>query len=249
MKLLEDKVALITGAAAGIGAGVAHLFAEQGAKTYILDINGAGAQSVRLAIEAKGGFARAFEGDVRRPETIVPAVEDAIGRFDRIDILINNAGAFPRQSFLDMTEAQWDDIQNLNLKGIFHCTKVVLPHMLRRGSGKIVNMSSVTFYMGLENLSHYIAAKGGIIGFTRALAREFGRNNIHINCITPGAIQTEGEQASTPKEQLAEILKSQCLQRRIVPLDIARACLFLSSELSDGMTGQSLNVDGGLVMH
>jgi 3-oxoacyl-[acyl-carrier protein] reductase len=121
--------------------------------------------------------------------------------------------------------------------------------MLARRSGKIVNISSVTFHVGMKGLTHYCSAKGGIIGFTRALAREIGDANVHVNAITPGAVETAGEKAIATQEQVDAVVALQCLRRRIVPLDLARVCLFLSSELSDGMTGQTVNVDGGWVMY
>jgi 3-oxoacyl-[acyl-carrier protein] reductase len=148
-----------------------------------------------------------------------------------------------------MTEQQWDEMQDINLKGMFHCIQAVLPHMISQRAGKIVNISSVTFHLGMASLTHYVASKGGVIGLTRALAREVGEHNIHVNCITPGAIKTESEARFVTDAQAKEMMAKQSLQRRIMPLDVARVCLFLSSELSDGMTGQSLNVDGGWVMY
>jgi 3-oxoacyl-[acyl-carrier protein] reductase len=121
--------------------------------------------------------------------------------------------------------------------------------MVKQRSGAVVNISSVTFFTGLQNLTHYVATKGGIIGFTRSLAREMGEHNVRINCITPGAIETEGERKLMSKEESDLFLGRQSLKRRITPLDIARVCLFLSTELSDAMTGQNLNVDGGWVMY
>jgi len=177
------------------------------------------------------------------------AVKAAVARFGRIDVLINNAGIYPRQNFLEMTEQQWDEMQDINLKSMFHSMKAVLPHMVAQKSGKIVNISSVTFHLGMATLSHYVASKGGVIGLTRSLAREMGPYDIHINCITPGAIKTAAEASVVTDEQAAQFLASQSLQRRIMPIDVARVCLFLSCELSDGMTGQVLNVDGGWVMH
>jgi 3-oxoacyl-[acyl-carrier protein] reductase len=246
--LLQDKVALITGAAAGIGEGTAHLFAEMGAVVFLLDRNGAGAAAVSAAIRANGGKAFAFETDVTKPDTIRPAVEDALRRYGHIDVLINNAGIYPRRAFLNMTEAEWDEMHDIHLKGLFHCCKLVVPHMIERRSGKIVNISSVTVFLGPENLSHYVAAKAGIIGFSRSLSREVGRYNVYVNCITPGAILVETEKLVATPEQMAEIVKRQCFDRRLGPLDVARVCVFLASELSDGMTGQTLNVDAGLAM-
>jgi 3-oxoacyl-[acyl-carrier protein] reductase len=164
-------------------------------------------------------------------------------------VLINNAGIYPRQEFLTMTEQQWDEMQDVNLKSMFHSQQAVLGHMIGRRRGKIVNISSVTFHLGAPNLSHYVASKGGVIGLSRSLAREVGPHNIHINCITPGAILVDAEKEFVSDEQVKQFVAEQSLQRRILPVDIARAALFLSCELSDGMTGQTLNVDGGWFMH
>jgi 3-oxoacyl-[acyl-carrier protein] reductase len=243
--LLENRVAIITGAATGIGEAVTRLFAAEGAHVFLLDRDLEGVRAVADSLPS----AFAFGGDVRHAADFAMVAGDAMARFGRIEILINNAGIYPRQTFLDMTEAQWDEMQDINLKSMFHGMKAVLPHMAARNSGKIVNISSVTFHLGMATLTHYVASKGGVIGLTRSLAREMGPNNIHINCITPGAIKTAAEAKVVTDEQAREFMAHQSLQRRIMPLDVARVCLFLSSELSDGMTGQTLNVDGGWVMH
>ena len=238
--LLSGKTALITGAATGIGEGVARLFAEHGAKLVLLDRNEVG--NTALARELDG---RAYACDVSNSAQVREAV-DAAGP---VDILINNAGIYPRKPLLETTEEEWDRMQAVNLKSMFLLTKAVLPAMLARQSGKIVNLSSVTFHLGMADLTHYVASKGGVIGLTRSVAREAGPHNVHVNCITPGAILVEAEKAVQTEEALQEIMRQQSLKRRLLPLDIARTCLFLSCELSDGLTGQTLNVDGGWVMH
>jgi 3-oxoacyl-[acyl-carrier protein] reductase len=249
MKLIEDKVVIVTGAAAGIGAGVAKLFAQGGAHVLLADLDGPGVKKVAATLQAEGGSAFGFEANAANREAMAAVVEDALTRFGRIDVLINNAGIYPRQSFLEMTEEQWDAMQNVNLKSVFHCTKLVIPHMVRQRSGAVVNISSVTFFTGLQNMTHYIASKAAIIGFTRALAREMGEHNVRVNCITPGAIETEGERKLMSKQEADAVLALQSLKRRITPLDLARVCLFLSTDLSDAMTGQTLNVDGGWIMY
>ena len=246
--LLEDKVTIVTGAAIGIGEGIARLFADQGSHLFLLDRDGARNVAVATSILAVRSAA-AFTGDVRDPKAIQTVVTAALEQFGRVDVLVNNAGIYPRQSFIDMTEAQWDEMQDVNLRSMFHATKAVLPTMVARQQGKIINISSVTFHLGSKNLVHYVASKGGVIGLTRSLAREVGEHNIFVNCITPGAVQVEAEKQVATEEQLQAIVDLQSLKRRIVPLDIARACLFLASELSDGITGQTLNVDGGWVMY
>jgi len=248
-QLLHQKVAIVTGAAAGIGESIAHLFSGQGAHVFLLDVNGEGAGAVAEKIRSQGGSAFSFPADVRDAAAVRAVVKNALDRFQRIDILVNNAGIYPRKPFLEMTEQEWDEVQETNLKGVFHCTKAVLSHMVERKSGKIVNISSVTFFKGLANLTHYVAAKGGVIGFTRSLAREMGPHNVYVNCITPGAIEVEMEKRVATAEQIAAIVAQQSLQRRLVPIDVARVCLFLASHLSDAITGQTVNVDGGLIMH
>jgi 3-oxoacyl-[acyl-carrier protein] reductase len=235
--MLENKVCLITGAAAGIGAGIAQLFQENGAIVYAID---------RVSLTGPG---HAFVADVRNPREIAVAVDDAIQRYGRIDVLINNAGIYPRKAFLEMSEAEWDEVLDVNLKGVFHCTKLVLPHMVERRSGKIVNISSIHVFRAGALLSHYTAAKSGLVGFSRSLSREVGVHNVYVNCITPGAVQTETEKKVSTEAEIAALVAQQSITRRIQPLDIARVCLFLSTELSDGITGQTINVDGGRILH
>lgn len=247
--MLSGKVAIVTGAATGIGEATAQLLATAGAQVFVLDKDAAGSRAVADSIAASGGCAQAFAADVRKPGEIAPAVDAAVAQFGRIDILVNNAGIFPRQVFLEMTEAQWDEMQNVNLKSMFHTLKLVLPHMFRQRSGKVVNIASITFFLGVAGLSHYVASKGGVIGLTRSLAREAGPHNVNVNCIAPGAIQTASEKNFVTDEQARQFVAHQCFDRRITPLDVARVCLFLSSELSDAMTGQCLLVDGGWYTH
>jgi 3-oxoacyl-[acyl-carrier protein] reductase len=191
----------------------------------------------------------AVKVDVRDRRGIDAAVAQTMQEWSQIDVLVNNAGIYPRQEFLTMTEGQWDEMLDINLKSMFHFHQAVLPHMIARRRGKIVNISSVTFHFGAPNLAHYVASKGGVIGLTRSLAREAGRHNIHINCITPGAVLVDAEKAVVSEEQIRVFLSEQSLQRRIMPTDIAGVALFLCCDLSDGMTGQTLNVDGGWIMH
>ena len=244
--LLLSKVAVITGAAAGIGEEIAKLFALEGARVILLDRNGILNGEIARGI---GPAAHAITCDVRRREEVFHALAEAARTFDAIDILVNNAGIYPRQSFLNMTEQQWDEVQTVNLKAMFHTCQAVLPAMLQRRSGKLINISSVTFHLGAAELTHYVASKGGVIGLTRSLARELGPHGVHVNCVTPGAVLVEAEKAVATAEQVDRIVEQQCLKRRVMPIDIARACLFLGSELSDGMTGQTLNIDGGWAMH
>ncbi|MGO9896325.1 MAG: SDR family NAD(P)-dependent oxidoreductase [Bryobacteraceae bacterium] len=247
--MLHDRVALVTGAATGIGEATARLFAEHGAQVFLLDIDAARNEAVAASIRAQSGRADAFAVDVTDGPALAAVARAAIDRHGRIDALVNNAGIYPRRLFVDMTEAEWDHMHDVNLKSMFHAIKAVIPHMIERRSGKIVNISSVTFHQGTAKLSHYVASKGGVIGLTRSLAREFGEHNVHINCITPGAIKTESEPRFLSDDEARGFIESQSLKRRLGPLDVARVALFLATEWSDGLTGQSLNVDAGWYMH
>lgn len=247
--LLKDKVAVITGSATGIGNETARLFAREGAALALIDRNRAANDATAAELTKAGVKALAFTLDVRDRGAIEAAVGETIRAFGAVDVLVNNAGIYPRQPFLDITEAQWDEMQAVNLKSMFHMTQAVMPGMIAQKSGKVVNISSITFHLGPAKMVHYVASKGGVIGFTRSLAHEVGEHNIHINCITPGAVLVEAEKTVVTDDQIKEWVGLQCLKRRIIPIDIARTCLFLSSELSDGLTGQTLNVDGGWIMH
>ena len=247
--LLKDRVAIVTGAATGIGEAIARLFASEGAHVFMFDKDADGCRAAAADIEASGGSAASFGGDVRDSAEVSGVISAAFARYGRVDILINNAGIFPRKPFMEMTEQDWDTMHDVNLKSMFHTCKAVLPHMIEQQSGKIVNISSVTFHLGVPGLTHYVSSKGGVIGMTRSLAREMGPQNIHVNCVTPGAIHTQSEANFVGPEQVKIFVESQSLRRRIEPLDVAKVCLFLSCDLSDGMTGQILNVDGGWAMH
>jgi 3-oxoacyl-[acyl-carrier protein] reductase len=247
--LLQDKVALITGAGTGIGEAIARLFAQEDARVYLFDRDEESNRRVAQSISPGGGWAEAVTGDVRRTADLAALVDAAYTRFGRIDVLVNNAGIYPRARFLEITDAQWDEMQDINLKSMFRLSQLAIKPMMAARSGKIVNISSVTYFLGFENLAHYTASKGGVIGLTRSMARAAGPYNVHVNCVTPGAIQTESEVRFVNDEDVRRMVANQCLARRITPVDVARVCLFLSCELSDGMTGQCLNVDGGWIMH
>lgn len=252
---LDGKTAFITGAGAGIGEATARLFARQGAGILVFDRNGSGAEVVAAGIRASGGRAIFVAGDVRDAAVVKTAVDRAGAELGGVHILVNNAGIYPRASLVEMTDDQWNEVLDINLKGVFHCTRAIAPQMIQRGSGKIINISSVNIHVGAPNFSHYIASKGGVIGFSRALARELGDYNIHVNAVTPGAIQTDAEkrlvaaQGKAGEEAVAAIVARQCLKRRIQPAEIAAVCLFLASDLSDSMTGQTLNADCGNALY
>lgn len=251
MKLLENKVAIITGAARGIGEGIAIKFAEQGANiafTYVSESSADKAKALEDKLTALGVKAKAYRsnaGDFAQCEALV---NDVVKEFGTIDILVNNAGISKDNLLLRMTAEQWDDVMNINLKSAFNMTKQVMRPMMKAKSGSIINMSSVIGLMGNAGQSSYAASKAGMIGFTKSVAKELGSRNIRCNAIAPGFVETdmtsylkEGEQADKYKAGIP-------LGRFGTSEDIANVTLFLASNLSAYVTGQVISADGGLYM-
>lgn len=246
--LLDGKVALVTGASRGIGRAVAICLAEAGAKVVI---NYAGntkaAEEVQRVITENGGQAILAQADVSSAEAVENMVKETVNALGRIDILVNNAGITRDTLLMRMKEADWDAVINTNLKGIFSCTKAVSRVMMKQKSGYIVNMSSVVGLMGNAGQSNYAAAKAGVIGFTKAMAKELAPRGITVNAIAPGFIATDMT-AVLPDQVKEELAVKIPLGRLGDPKDVARAVLFLVSGSADYITGQTLNVDGGMVM-
>jgi NAD(P)-dependent dehydrogenase (short-subunit alcohol dehydrogenase family) len=249
---LKDRVAIVTGAAQGIGRTIALGLAEEGAGVVIADI--LDGLSVQRAIEEKGGKALALYVDVGNAKSVNDMVAKTMERFGRIDVLINNAAIFStltRNPFYLVTDEEWDRVMRVNVKGPFLCCKAVYPHMKKIGKGKIVNISSGTFWEGLGNRVHYITSKAGIIGLTRAIARDAGGDGIRVNAIAPGYTMTEIQKERAPgnQEQIQSTINARCIKRDEEPQDLLGAIIFLSCDESDFITGQTLVVDGGRVMH
>ncbi|MEO6069678.1 MAG: 3-oxoacyl-[acyl-carrier-protein] reductase [Chitinophagaceae bacterium] len=251
MKLLENKVAIITGAARGIGEGIALKFAEQGAHvafSYVSDSSAEKATALEEKLLAFGVKAKAYKsnaGDFAACETLVAEV---LKEFGAVDICVNNAGISKDNLLMRMTEEQWDDVMNINLKSVFNMTKQVIRPMMKAKSGSIINMSSIIGLMGNGGQGSYAASKAGIIGFTKSIAKELGSRNIRCNAVAPGFVETdmtgylkEGEAADKYKAGIP-------LGRFGTAEDIANVTLFLASDLSSYVTGQVVSVDGGLYM-
>lgn len=245
--ILEDKVAIVTGAAQGIGKAIALLLAKEGAHIVVSDINLAKAQETAHEIEALGRKAMPIQVNVASLEDVEKMVAAVIERFGRIDILVNNAGITRDRLILRMTEEDWDAVLDVNLKGTFHCTKAVLRHMAKQKSGKIVSIASVVGEMGNAGQGNYAASKAGVIGFTKSMAREFAQRGININAVAPGYIETSMTDA-IPEAAKEEWKRWIPMQRFGQPEDVAQAVLFLVSEASNYITGQVLNVNGGIYM-
>jgi 3-oxoacyl-[acyl-carrier protein] reductase len=251
MKLLEGKVAIVTGAARGIGEGIALKFAEHGAHvafTYVSESSAEKAKALEEKLIASGVKAKAYRSNAGNFAECETFVNDVVKEFGSVDVCVNNAGISKDNLLLRMTPEQWDDVMNINLKSVFNMTKQVIRPMMKAKSGSIINMSSVIGLMGNAGQGSYAASKAGILGFTKSVAKELGSRNIRCNAIAPGFVETDmtgylkdGEQADKYKAGIP-------LGRFGSAEDIANVTLFLASELSAYVTGQVLSVDGGLYM-
>lgn len=248
MKLVQDKVVLVTGASRGIGRSIALHLASHGANiafTYLSSVEKG--EALASELEAFGVKAKGYRSDASEYNAAEQLITDVVADFGQIDVLINNAGITRDTLLMRMTEEHWDDVMRVNLKSVFNLTKAATKPMMRVRKGSIIQISSVVGLMGNAGQANYAASKAGMIGFSKSVAKELGSRNIRCNVIAPGFIETEmtGE---LNQDQLAEWLKNIPLKRAGKGEDIANACLFLASDLSTYMTGQTLVVDGGMVM-
>jgi 2-hydroxycyclohexanecarboxyl-CoA dehydrogenase len=247
---LKDRVAIVTGSGSGIGRAIALAMTREGARVAVVDLNEVGAQETVKEIQKEGGQAHPYKADITKKAQIDAMVADVIKRWGTVHILVNNAGWDKVEPFIQSTEETWDKVLAINLKGPIICTRAVLDEMIRNGYGKIVSIASDAGRVGSTGEAVYSGAKGGIIAFTKTIAREMARHRINVNCICPGPTETPlfaTVKAEHPK--LAESLK------RVIPLgrlgqpeDIPPAVIFLASEDAGFITGQTLSVSGGLTM-
>ena len=252
---LKDKVAIVTGAARGLGRSFSLRLAQEGAKIVAMNIvlrpkDKEDLDETVKQIKAMGAEATPFVGDVSVVKDTAAMAEAAVKAFGKVDILINNAAIYDglkRKPFYEIDPDEWDLVMKVNVKGAFLCTRAVFPYMKNQGYGKIVNIASEVFFTGSHGFAHYVASKGGIIGMTRALAIELGPHGIRINCVAPGFTDTEASRG------IADVTKYDTsktpLGRVVKPEDLTGAALYLASTDSDFVTGQTILVDGGRVMH
>lgn len=245
---LENKVALITGASRGIGRAVALELAAQGAD-IIVNYVGPIELAEETAAEVKklGRKVMIIEADVTDSVAINDMLEKIIAEFGRVDILVNNAGITKDNLLMRMKEEDWDAVLNINLKGIFNCTKATLKYMTKQKYGRIVSVSSVVGVMGNAGQANYAASKAGAIGFTKSVAKEVASRNITANCVAPGFIDTDMT-AKLPEKVRAEMIAGIPAKKLGTPHDVAKAIAFLASDYAEYITGQTLHVDGGMVM-
>ncbi len=246
--MLTGKVALVTGASRGIGKAIALELALNGA-TVAVNFSGSEekANAVVEEIKALGREAIAIKADVSNSDSVNNLVKTVIETYGSLDILVNNAGITRDNLIMRMKEEEWDDVINTNLKGVFQCTKAVTRQMMKQRSGKIINIASIVGVSGNPGQANYVAAKAGVIGLTKTVAKELSSRNINVNAIAPGFITTDMTE-KLPEEVKGEMLKQIPLAKFGEPRDIAKVVLFLASEDSKYITGQTLHVDGGMVM-
>ena len=247
-----DKVAIITGAARGLGRAYAQRFARDGYKVVVADLNYTQAEAVREELIADGGTAIATRTDVSLESSAQECAAQSLAAFGRIDVLINNAAIsadLRLRPFWEIGVDEWDRVIGVNIRGTWLMMKAVAPAMQAQRSGSIINISSNTFVAGRPGFLHYVASKGAVVGMTRSAARELGEYNIRVNCILPGLTMTEVSEQPNGPERFEELLKSQSLKRLEVPDDLVGTAAFLASDDSGFMTGQGLIVDGGNAFH
>ncbi|HEY5543410.1 MAG TPA: glucose 1-dehydrogenase [Candidatus Binatia bacterium] len=251
---LQDKVAIITGAAHGIGKAYARRFAEEGARVVIADVDAAGGEATAKAISDSGGSAWSRPTDVRSFANIQGLIHETVKRFGRIDVLLNNAAIYVTQKLWkgpveELALEEWDRVIEVNLKGVFLCCKATIPIMKQQKSGKIINIASGTFFSGSGDMPHYTTAKGGVVALTRVMARQLGEWGINVNCMTPGSTMSEESVSDEVLTRRQGSMEKRAFRRIETPSDIVGTAVFLASSDSDFITGQLLVVEGGGIMH
>jgi len=243
----KDQVVVVTGSTRGIGKAIAEAFAAQGAVAVIIGRNAELAEKVKKGILQKGFQAECFAGDVTNLQNVQQIITKILDKYKRVDILINNAGITKDNLLLRMSESDWDDVINVNLRGVFNCTKVVTKPMLKAKKGCIINISSIIGITGNIGQANYATTKAGIFGFTKSVARELASRGITVNAIAPGYIQTDMTAQLNDKAR-EEILKRIPLGKLGTAQDIAGTCLFLASQEANYITGQTIVIDGGMAI-
>lgn len=247
MKLLEGKTAIITGASRGIGRGIAQVFAQHGANVaFTYSASAEAAKALEDELSAMGIKAKGYQSDAADFEQAQKLVDDVLAEFGVIDVLINNAGITKDNLLMRMSEEDFDKVIQVNLKSVFNMTKAVQKTLLKQRSGSIINMSSVVGVKGNAGQANYAASKAGVIGFTKSIALELGSRNIRCNAINPGFIETEMT-AKLNEDVVKGWRETIPLKRGGSPEDVANACVFLASDMSAYITGQAINVDGGML--
>jgi 3-oxoacyl-[acyl-carrier protein] reductase len=247
---LEGRVAIVTGGGGGLGEGICGALAAADAAVAAVDVAREDAERVAERISSNGARCVALEADVSDRRSTEAMVENVVGEFGGVDILVNNAAIYPLRPWTEIEEEEWDRVMAVNLKGYFLCARAAFPHMRDRGDGRIVNVASITFFIGWAGFLDYVSSKGAVIGFTRTLAREVGADGVTVNAVSPGAFPTAAERVHPDQEALnRRILEQQCLKRRGTPEDVGNLVTFLAGDAASFITGQTIMIDGGWAMH
>ena len=244
---LQDKVAIITGGANGIGKAACELFLNQGAKVVIADFDEDSGKELEITFRQQGKEVLFVQVDVATTERVKDMVAQVLANYEKIDILINNAGITRDAMLVKMTEQDFDRVLDVNLKGVFNCTQAVVPYMVERGYGKVINTSSVSGVYGNVGQTNYAATKAAVVGMTKTWAKELGRKGINVNAVAPGFTKTAMVE-KMPEKVIQHMESIVSLQRLGEVQDIANAYLFLASDESSYITGHVLHVDGGIMM-
>jgi NAD(P)-dependent dehydrogenase (short-subunit alcohol dehydrogenase family) len=247
---LEGRVAIVTGAGGGLGVGICHSLANAGAAIACVGRTMDSIADVARQITESGGSAIPVLCDISNHAQIQAMVAEVVEKLGGIDILINNAAVYARQPWTDITEEHWDEVLDTNLKGYFMCARAAFPHLKAKRQGRIINVASITTFGGWGLLLDYVASKGGIVAFTRALAREIGPDGVTVNTVSPGAFPTDAEAIHPdPEGYTRMVLENQSIKRRGTSEDIGNLMVFLAGDTASFITGQMIQIDGGWVMH
>jgi 3-oxoacyl-[acyl-carrier protein] reductase len=247
---LEGRVAIVTGAGGGLGGGICSALTLACATVVAVDVQRDKAERVAESLSRNGARCVALEVDVSDRSSVEGMVERVVGELGGVDLLVNNAAIYPSRPWTEIEESEWDQVLAVNLKGYFLCARAAFPHMKGKGRGRVINVASITFFIGFANLLDYVSSKGGVVGFTRPLAREVGSEGITVIAISPGAFPTDAEKIHPDPEGYNRwVLDQQSIKRRGTPEDVGNLVAFLASDAASFITGQTIEIDGGWAMH
>jgi 3-oxoacyl-[acyl-carrier protein] reductase len=247
---LDGRVAIVTGGGGGLGSGICEVLTAAGAAVAVTGRTREKLDRVAAGIVAAGGRALAIEVDIADRQSVAAMTERVVSELGSVDILVNNAAVYHRKPWTEITEADWDQVLDTNLKCYYFCARAAYPALKASGRGRVINVASITFFGGVPFLLDYVASKGGIVGFTRALAREVGPDGITVNTLSPGAFPTDAEKIHPDLENYnREILAAQSIKRRGTPEDVGHLVTFLAGDGASFITGQLIQIDGGWMMH